>query len=780
MMMENVLTILRILNEDSKKKYIFFNDELNHIEKIATFHGWNSNTDETLTHLSTAFNKINPILTFLRRRVDIIKKIHDDLEGPLKEIEKRQEYGKHQVTNKFLAEFFKKFTIIKYEIELITDNFNFLQRKIINILNSFPFYYPTPKVSSHKEASKIHFFLEWISLEFLKLLNRDVLKSSYQFDLTINSSFYWNFEKEIRFIPDIKYEEEGKKVLNFVISSDSYLPYRRSHYILLFHECLHFYFKFLDKEYKKRSFLESNKYLNKEFPKEFLSLRKYILGAKAVLEDIGLKISFDDILDVFIDSILTYTFGKNYYLPLFSNIFLYDENLFFEPSLDRNWFIRTKTPLEFLKKSDPKIYQGIYSTLNIYKDTQLEVTRKIETSYAIDEGIIKILNGYISSYIERNKHFLNNLGYSLDSEKYPWISLLLEYQNEYLKDILDNFYQKEKKENRKKFYEGRTLAVKIHNKLLGAKIQYSLEKVPEEELKVFTFKYIKIRAQKNFGDCLSKYTNNELTGHLLNYGSYSFLKIEEHNPKTEELEKCSGENDRVLYFTNNYELTLYDGDLENFKRDLNELDKKIVINIKLVLKREKNQDIGKYEHFKKLVKEGIEKTIKKINNINIAPYYFISFDWFDLFLSLFIDLQEQNSLDLSKLLSELKEHLIVNNEHIHRSETEIFLGGQIAERLSIYKPKFQIRLSSGYSRSFSGENILEKINNIFGKKDNIEINYLYGIRDIEITFKNNEKIKDLLENLIALLKDSNNDISDIQFVPSTPQAIEYGIQFNET
>ena len=279
-----------------------------------------------------------------------------------------------------------------------------------------------------------------------------------------------------------------------------------------------------------------------------------------------------------------------------------------------------------------------------------------------------------------------------------------------------------------------------------------------------------MRATSNLGKLFSKfsYENNEdekgLDKYLLNYGSYSFLNINKEN-KDEERSNEEEMLKEILSFSHNYELTLFDGDTNSFEKNIKEIDKKIFINIKLLLKRENNYKKTteyKYENIKKIILNGIEKINN--DNIKITPYYFISFDWFDLFVSLVVDIHK--NINLSDLLSNIKEQMIVNNDYIHRSETEIFFGKEIIKLLEISNPKLQIRLASGHDSK-----ILDMINDSF-KNENVEINYLYGIRDIEIEYREKKDLPNLLKNLSNLLKNSKDNISDIQFIPSTPKIIK--------
>ena len=791
------ITVLRILHKDIEKKYVFFKSELEHIKKVAEFLGQEKfkefspiryikkNKQTISTSLSSAFKNIFPILYYLDEEINNIEVEYkaltqylNNLENQINNDEKTFSYYSGQELNYF----FNSYTKIKNKLDLITDKFNFLQRKIINIINSFPFYYPTPKVSSYKEASKIHFFLEWISLEFLNFLKEEALPKSGKdnSDLIIYSNFYWNFEKEIRFIPDIEYIKDNTKIVNFIISSDSYLPYRRSHYILIFHECLHFYFKFLDKEFKNKSY-EKKEEAEDDFPEEFKSFRKHVLGVKSILEETGIGeyLDFDDIIDIFIDSILTKVFDKYYYLPLFSHTFLYDENLFIYPNLQRKWYIRTKVPLNFLDNKE-----NINNILEDYKNEQTTSFRPIESTYIEDERIILILKEYVENYMNRNKKLINKLkelkdllkneqNSKKDSEKNIWIKILLKYQKEYIDDILKNFYYRKK--DRKKFYEGRTLAIRIHNRLLNANLT-----VDNDNINVYSFKYIKMRTNKNYGDFLKNFlqesenngtSNNSLQNikrFLFNYGSYSFLKIEKEGSEIGKEEK------NTLNYSNNYELTLFDNKAINFDDFIQNCEEFIVINIKILLKRRNETNSSKEDNAKtikdfKEIKDHFEKRTENVKNKitfikDIKPIYFISFDWFDLFISLFIKFDEnQDEINLNKLLSEIKENFIVNEDFIHRSETEIFLGRNIIKKLNVNNLKMQIRLSGKHDK-----NIINNIDEIFKKINNdVRINYLYGIRDIEVEYEKTISLK----NILYILSESDfivkDNISDIQFIPST-------------
>ncbi len=787
---KDILPILKVLEKDIEKKINFLQEELKHIKKVSSFLSQKNNAQEnyTNTSLSSAFQNIEYILMHIDKNSRFIYEQYNYLKLAIKKTIENKNDSVNGLS-KDLIEVFDKYTITKYEHDQLIENFSFLQRKIINILNSFPFYYPTPKISSHKEASKIHFFLEWISNEFLEFINNYMINSinvqdTFLKNLEIKSSFYWNFASEIRFIPDIVYSNNGKKVLNFVISSDSYLPYRRSHYILLLHECLHFYFNFLDKEFKRKSYLSSDDNWEDEFPKEFRILREYIIGAYSLIKDIDPNntLTFNDILDIFIDAILTKVFGYLYYLPLFSHIFVYDEGFFINPDLRRIWFIRTKVPSLFLKKNDKISEKEINIFLDKYKEAQIKIKKNIEDLYIRDETIIGILKQYIQKYIDNHEKLSDNIFDYLNQTSNN-LTLLLNYQREYMEDIIDNFYKKER-EKQKPFYEGRTLAVKIHNKLLNVERTYNIINVPREDLRIFKFKYIKARTNSNFREQIDRFIENSDQFYLFNYGSFSFLCIEEESSETTSYDENEKLENQLRSFINNYELTLYCGNIDEFREILRNMYEYIFINMKIMLKRKENgNDKVSFEKFKEDFEKNIRKIIRYFNENNIKlqifPFYFISFDWFDLFITLSIKLggmEKNNLIELNELLLKIKEFLLVENKYLYRSETDIFIGNKLVQNIEINKPKLQLRLSSGHSPS-----ILKEINKIFNPKTNIggfllslkkaNINYLYGIRDIEIEYKNKHILKEILEDIIKLLPSTQNtdeqeNVSDIQFLPS--------------
>ncbi|WP_457643785.1 hypothetical protein, partial [Persephonella sp.] len=616
--------------------------------------------------------------------------------------------------------------------------------------------------------------------------------------VSFNTSFYWSFSTDIKFIPDFTVTYEGdnnieKKIANLVISSDFSLPYRRSHYVLVLHECLHFFFKFLDQEYKSYSFKTKNsdkKDIDESFPREFVDLRNYIAGTISITNKINNFMDFDLILDIFIDSILTHILGKLYYIPLFSHIFLYDEEFFVRPELRRNWYIRSYVPLYFLndnddsndKVKDKDIKDSVKTLLDYYKELQINTTSMTKHLYNQDDSAIEVLRNYIEKYIDKYikdvpKKFNDHSNLFLKLKQFfnkpenSWLHVLLDYQREYINNILERYSQKDRKEHykgktsnpkedantqqkdKKEYYEGRTLAVKIHNKLLNYNREYELVNIPQKDLQIFSFKYHKLRLSESmFGINLP-----------INYGSYTFLEIQKKPASdTTNSEKSTESNDNVLknqfYFTNSYELTLYEGNATDLEKHINNINKKIIVNIKLLFQREENSF-----SFKK-AKENIEKSIEEVKSHtkyvkNIQPFYFISFDWFDIFLSLFIDIEDNKCLNFLNLLNNIKKHILIDVSYIHRSETEIFIGSEIKKLIIIQNPVIQLRINGRNS------NTLDSIREVISKDK--DIHFIYGIKDLEIRFNSRTNFSNLLEITKELVKrrEDNLDISDIQFVP---------------
>lgn len=321
---------------------------------------------------------------------------------------------------------FSDFVYIKTKInDVLLDKFDFIQQKLLSYQSGYQNYYPSPKITSIKEATKIHFFMEKITSEFCKLITE-------QENFEDKTLFYWDYKPEILFKTEIK---------DFlVINTDFSLPYRQPHWILLLHEVLHHIFISMN----------NHKDINSEFKSMMQDMEENINRAvndckraliKSVKLDNLIAIDFNVISDIFIDSLLTYTFGIKYLLPATVRLFAYDENSFFFADREK-WIIRLKSIIEVFKikwGSENKVFiRDLETLLEIYLKSQIGLTNGIirDDFFVVESVIEKTVLYRVKEFVRKHSKFLNSKFKEIESEEYKFLNAYLKYCDEFSEQYL--------------------------------------------------------------------------------------------------------------------------------------------------------------------------------------------------------------------------------------------------------------------------------------------------------------------------------------------------------
>ena len=776
--MENIFNKSLIDNIRIENDFIL--EELLHIAYVINFLSCQTNTRSD--NYSSSSSRI--IVSHLK---SVLIELIGDIENSASSYENLQNLYKQcvsaQLKENDCINFYSQLVDIISKKDETLEKLDFMQKKIVSIIESFPGYYPSPKESSIKDATKIHLFMEYLTKEF---------QSSVKNREDTNVYFYWDF------LPDVKFIESSN---NLIINTDSFLPFRQSHWIILFHEVFHHMIE---------------KPQNNENNDDFKFSKEYILNTiKQELEDIEIIISrniksvknfsmdFNLLVDIFIDLLLVDIFGIKYLIPMTIKLFALDEENFYTPNyiIARRWYAKIKSAVDYyidnisrierdeqLKSIGEKFSKSINSTLFYYKNCQISTKLFSYKTYMVDSVISKIANRYMDIFFKKEKKNINLLKESFKNNKN-----FVRIYEKYLNSFILFHYKNTDDHPKEKYSEGRALC-KIFTDYTSFKYESDINSYEHYfELPVYNFRYIKIRY-----DALKDIKMNAISDfemlHAYNYGPYSFLSIKadvyEKKPLNDKekklyinlLKKISGSNqeytenyqkeqdiqfilgdNNIPFYQEDMSLTLYD---KEEKEEIDEILKSAKNYCYIFIKYQlnaKDKTFSSYSNLKDIFKKIICNKINKDEKYGIINiFHFISFNWFD-FCSLIL-LKPKEGVNLSDFLSELKKNLIIDNAcNLLRTETNIFIGSKIINNVFVIVDRISFRFDS-YKL---GEE-LELINKLKQDKiipDNWSIDFCYGIMDIVVKINNDNPIlfSNLINNVYKMLE--TGYFTDFQIIP---------------
>ncbi len=816
-LLRNSELALKQLNLDAEIRLTLLLEEFLHTVNIIHFFAKDDNRNEIKsTSLSSMFRKLENIpVSVLKSFKKIIDK-YKNFESTLEEISKSNNY------NEFLVlKLFSEYIGYSFEEKNLLQEMDFIHTKLISILESFPRYYPSPKESSIRDATKIHFYLEKISEDFLSFFQESFIEGKRE---DIKVFFFWRFTPEINFL-------KNEKNL-FIIDSDSFLPNRQITWIILAHETLHYLYsryKSLDEEKQNFNlFKEMEKYARRwETVTATAFTRNRMMSSK-----IDAELYF---IDVLIDVILTEIFSYKYAFPALLYLFTLDEGESVSlPDWNRFWTIRYRAILEHIKEKIrnesnediKKLIDSFESLFKAYQHTQKSYGfPNISNLYLEEEILFRTSKELISSFLENslNKEKIENLkmklrldtGESENVDELKYLKTYLLTLDKYYKYLTERL--QENVLDKEKYKEGRAFCrTLLETTLYGYKKVKELEEYIRDyfEKPVYKFQFYRVRYDDNENNINELYEalmgeENSLRKFIDAYcfGSYTFLYIskEEEHEKVSKYEKCGKkykdwknlesiigskqENincdngnekdkedkedfikcllrcpeiylmDKLRFFRHDYSLTLYDGDKDELENIIcNNSKDYIYIFVKYnVNDIEDFQEINDlFDSFKREVEEHCG---------NISIFHFISFEWYDYLTLIAIKPLENIHLN-NNILKPLKEIVLIGNDRkLGRTETDIFVGLNILDKVTVKTPHIHLRVSSEYLGE-TKENIIPAL-----KGKNFEVSLRFGIRDLVLKKKNGNYFEGMFESLlmriytdILLNGDLNSKFSDIQFI----------------
>jgi hypothetical protein len=763
---------------DTKIRLNFLIEEILHSCNIINFFSVGEYVDNrpNSTNLRDFFHYIRPIATNLLEEINALKKY-------IEQIDKLQNClqldSKANETSSYLH-FFKLLISFKEKEKSILEKLDFLQTKIISSLESFPNYNPTPKKSSIREAAKTHKYLEILTSEFLKLFSKKFLGDERNI-----SYFFWKFSSEINFLDD-------KDLL--IVNTDSYLPFQPKAWIIFAHEALHFLFHGAFKKQTENS-KDMSYILNESSFLWELTLNGALLKAGIKSSKIDKESFFTDLL---IDSILSRIFSLNYIIPALTYLFLFDEEDFFSPNFNRIWYLRCKNLIDELDKIDnpnsdlKQFVEDSKKLLEYYSNLQFHAgDNLVKFLHREEEIIYRTTKEFIEKILSKKlKQIIKKLRKELEQNK------IIENYLQALKFHLQFYSKPETCNNSDSYKEGRLFARVFFETHLNTE-----DRIDEEKLNnylnapVYKFQFYKVRYDI---EIVSKFLN-EINNYAdaICFGDYTFLKIFSKENRSKVYEECANEldslklffknenldknpeeNDKMScpeiqlmtqlglkYFRKDYTLILYEslGGNSEILDNPKELKNYLLIFIEANLLN--NTDIRKIKEHLKTLKSYLEEIVGKSSTINI--HLFISYQWFDL--GILIALKPIGKISLEEILKEIKIKLLAANKVFSRTETHIFIGTNIMDKVKIRKPKIILRLSS--PKLGETIKILEKLIRKVNIIENTAL--LYGIRDIEteLITENETTFQELWKKIQTIVRESNYSFSDIQFIVSVPFSV---------
>ena len=742
---------LSTLKDDIDIRLNLLLEELLHLSYIVRFLKANVDRENADGFYSCEPGDIFPKLYGYTECVkDELTKIVDDWQN-LKE--RLQEFLNSRKNLKERGNLFNKLVDVQNRIsgdEQLLSKFDFLQKKLLSYQSGSQHYYPHPKMTSIKEAVKIHLYMENLAREFLELLGS-----------SDNVLFFWDY------FPDVRFLTKEDKAL--IINTDFFLPNRQSHWIILFHEVIHY---LVLQSMRKREKGQNLSYFFQVFT-EYIEDTSNDCRIALYRYGIDYIPDINTIVDVFIDSLLTKVFGVAYLLPVATRLFAYDEENFLYPQ-KRRWFLRLSILSKIFSpraKKEKAFIEDLKELLDYYNKTQI-----VESAGVIGEEFFTTEAVFESVVLTRVKSFLRKICFpfellrSLDAS--PWIKTYIKYTQLYTDRYLNNSW--EKKEGRAICFTYQELCCRRNKRLRENEVKEAISNGFQKE--VFKFNLLKFRFDFPERITIFDILEEGQFKFLWGLSNFNILTIEEEdiNEKVSAIEDLENVRKKLkLMFGDNTEevrrneslelylmkkgfyfykeelsLTLISENKEDLLNIIQNPQQYVLIFVKFLSKNNDNNNC--WEKFHSLFsREGIKTFILS------------SFDWFSYCTLIAIPAERENGLiDLDHVLKELKGNILLDNNSLLRTETSIFVGRNISDKIKLPYVNILLRISSrdlGKSRKF--------IDSI--KQKGFKVSSSFGIRDVIVHLKE-DCMKNLLKNIkeILIIAGENDiKISDIQIEP---------------
>ncbi len=612
----------------------------------------------------------------------------------------------------------------------IVRKLDFWQKKIFNVLESYYSYYPSPKISSFRESTKKHFFLEEFCEEIMKILFKDKF-GKIQFD-KIQSLFFWSFFSSINFD---KYIQDRNYVL--CVSTDYFLPYTRFKWIIFLHEIIH-------------SAISVSR--NENLPKMFEDLLKYSDIIRHAISYYLIDTDFSGIVpnsieDILIDSLLCNVFGVLYLVPIFVELFLLDENSENNQIITRSWFLRLTFASHFCKNDNIKklFKQEDHLKLDKIKDDIIELLKSLyyvfssdiryQNIFSFEEKVFYISERIINKFIKKHSGIFKDLFIIKNNSKLYFI--YFDYLCFFYEKLLEKYNELTNKENtiditNKSFFdiegEGRYFVFLFYENIFKNYLNKNIDKNQAINQKVISVNYYRIRydsdknnnnSDKNIFQIISAKNMAFCIGYYSSLNLFIKEKAEKNNIHIEE---------GVQYFRETFDLTTFTN-IQNLEKNLENINDKILIFVKFKINTSNNnQKVD--EIFEKI----IEEIKSKIGQCDMIPTF--SLEWHDLcYIFIISNNDDKKQINLNQIYNIFFQNF--NITLILKPEIEVFIGKDIIENVFLEKFIIKLRLSTRYITNNINQNYSEIIDHVKTKIKNtireMNVNFCFDQRNIIIT-----------------------------------------------
>lgn len=708
----------RFLLKDLEVKLKLLDEEFLHIKSAIDFFSLGgSSSSSSDTSLRRVMDKLRRPVETYKRKLEEAKERHKKMKALL---ETFNDYDSYEFLRMYLTDYIR----VQRTLESIAEPMEFIQKKMVGLLESFPGYYPAPRETSIKEATKIHIFMEKLSENFHNYVIYTDRGKTPTGGEDFSAHFYWDFNKTIRF-------QAGRDFV--ILNTDYNLPHRQFQWIILLHEILHYIIEEKDIEVKlSRLVREYSQALSKAVNVGITRFLNRVKGFEGI-----------EFFDIFIDALLAKTLGTPYALASVPYLLFSQDESFEKPEPARMWACRLKVILEYAGESElcKALRYGFERAYRVQKSFCFPVySSKV---YKLEELLFDASMSITKKFLKERsvKRFVEEIRKVIkENTEYPFLSAYLNYVSTHAEIIADReLVKKERVQS-----EGRPLCLLFNEINCFGRPESPFNKALWER-PVYWFQFYRLRYDdKGFCDKF-KALQKDLS-FMYCFGPYTMLVFNgEHNEKFYEREESNTKRvedvlreKSIYFFKEDYSLTLYYPEKEPEWLNTESLNSGILAWINFQTNKEKAS------------KENLISLFKKLNQ---EYAIFTSFAWFD-FCAL-IYLKPEDSFILADFLKNLKEQVLIGNDGIlQRTETYIFIGKDCINKVKVSFPHIHLRVSS--PKLGSSKNIVYKT--LKSDKRVAKVASRFGIRDLVVSFKDKDMV---FENYLEFLFGGRNGVKGI-------------------
>ncbi len=785
-MEKDIKFILNLLNYDLFSRWKLLNDEFNFVRKLTNFYREDSTDSKEYLKLEEEFNLLySSALKNMEKNLSRINKKINDLKRYSSELTNSQ-----KISNDFLpfwVLYFQNFFETTTGIRRCLNTFNFLQRKLTSLVNAYPTYFTEPKLPSFREVHRAYIYIHRLLDEFGKYIEENVRKDSYILKtIPKDYIFYWAFNNEIETeIIGVDNPPKQEKILK--ISSDFFTQYQYSQWMVFYHEILHSALGSCLKNAKENpECLVLNNYLSTMIMNIYKIFNYSNFPLNELLNPTPL------LLDILIDFLLSSSFGIFYFIPVFVKLFMYDQNMdSYELSdLDSNypsWYLRLSSVINMLDQNGSMEYLDLFKHI-IQKFKEIHINFFLGTKGRIFYQLMDTIHEYItSSWISvlNDKNFYKIIKPFTDFGNYCKENDHAKCQNFFAyKNFLDTYHKisnnllkMENSGNKQDILFEYELLNILENSLLIYYLSRADYKGNGSQIK--SVEILKVLTYKHRFDKKGKMYPGNLKDHLTNFviNCEDFINI----------------NIKHLY-TNLYDLNISylsnnSNALKNFLYDINEnymLKNFSWENFFVILAKDFDLDSANFDEFisnkilifsklsfeQKCQLSSFQENLKRIENKIKQKYYGViknvnyiilgSLDWYSFDLLILLEPKKQINYEcLSRLLyniySQMNCGVTLKNPVVY-SESGIFIGNSVSDKISIESPEILIRFSKGANSYWDIKRVKSYLNK-FGKTK-----IYLGKSDLKLTLYGQHNC-DKIRNIIYDIIDITDHVLDIKIIP---------------